>query len=107
MHTVDSLDSKECMQNIVWTYRELNMRFPADARTLLEWWQAYPKKVERKINSEPEYTRRLIEDFYSPSAKIHRLELLYKGVNKYPPKQAADMIKYWKLIKVRPPQITP
>ncbi len=92
--------SKEFMQAIVWTYREVNMRFPPDGPDLFEWWQAYPKKVDRKIDRDPEYVRGLIDGFYAPAARIHRLELLYKGVNKYPPKQAADLIKYWKTIKV-------
>ena len=88
------------MQTLIWIYRELNSRFPVDSRDLYEWWLVYAKKEERKINGTPEYTKEIINGFYSAAAKIHRLEVMYKGVNKYFPKQAADLIKYWKQIKV-------
>ncbi len=96
----ESAADKEYMQTLVWAYREIKQKFPQTGTELYEWWKAYEKKEERKINKPEEYTKSLVEGFYSDKAKISRLEQLYKGVNKYFPKQAKDLIKYWKTIKV-------
>ena len=88
------------MRLLIWTYRELIEKFPTDSKALYEWWLAYPKKKERNMNRDQEFTKSAINSFYSNSAKIQRLEANYKVVNKFLPKEADDLIKHWQQIKV-------
>lgn len=96
----ENLADKEYTQTLVWTYREIKQKFPLESKEIIEWWTAYPDKEKRKINRPEAETREILESFYSDKSKISRLEQLYKGLNKFYPKTASDLIKYWKTIKV-------
>jgi len=93
-------EDKECMKNLIWTYREINNKFPVDEVELLDWWTNFDRKKQFKIEKDQEYIKDLINDFYYDEAKLDRMVKLYKEKNRNSPKRASDLIKYWKELKV-------
>jgi hypothetical protein len=95
-------EDKQCMESIIWTYREVNNKFPVNEVELFNWWTKFDKKKQFKIEKDQKYVQDLIDDFYYDEAKLDRMVRLYKEKNRNSPKRADDLIKYWKELKVLP-----
>jgi len=96
----ETLEDKEYMERLIWTYKEIKKVFPITDDELYNWWLEFPKKEEFKIDAPEKYTKDLIYKFFSQEAKFSRLKQLYKQVNKYSPTRAEYLIAYWKELKV-------
>lgn len=93
-------DDKQCMENLIWTYREVNNKFPSDGAELLSWWSKFERKKQFGIDREQKCVQELVDDFYCDEAKLERMVRLYKERNRNSPKKADDLVKYWKELKV-------
>jgi len=96
----ESKNDKQYMEKLVWIYREVNLKFPEDPQELFNWWSQYNRKKEFKIDNTENYTKDLIDDFYSKESKFSRLLQLYKQTNKLSPQNSKQMLTYWSNIKV-------
>lgn len=96
----ENLIEKKYMEKLIWSFREVNERFPNDGSDLFNWWKDFNKKKELKIDKDEAYTQDQIDNFYSDKAINERMIKLYKERHKNSPRKAKDLIKYWTELKV-------